>query len=80
MEMQTLIKFFMWCTLINSALFLLWAVSLMVAPDLVYRTQKKWFPISRNTFNVVMYSLLGLFKIIVLVFNIIPLLALLIIS
>ena len=80
MDMHMLIKFFMWCTIINSGRFLLWALSLMAAPDLVYRTQKKWFPLSRDTFNVVMYAFLGLFKLIVLVFNVVPLIALLIIS
>jgi len=50
----------------------------MFAPDLVYRTQSKWFPISRETFNVIMYSFLGLFKIVFLAFNVIPYVALLI--
>ncbi len=51
-----------------------------LAPDLVYRTQNKWFPIPRETFNVVIYSFLGLFKIFFLVFNAVPYVALLIIG
>jgi hypothetical protein len=52
----------------------------MLAPDLVYRTQIKWFPIPRETFNVVFYSFLGLFKIVFLVFNVVPYVVLLIVG
>ena len=80
MDIQTLTIFFMWCTIINGALLVLWITMYSLAPDLVYRTQNKWFPIPRETFNVVFYSFLGLFKIIFLVFNVVPYVALLIVG
>ncbi len=80
MDIQALTRFFMWCTIMNGALLLLWTTMFVFAPELVYRTQSKWFPISRETFNVVMYSFLGLFKIVFLVFNLVPYLALLIVA
>ena len=80
MDIQTLTTFFMWCTIINGAMFVLWATICMFAPDLVYRTQSKFFPIPRETFNVIIYSFLGLFKIFVLLFNVVPYVALLIIG
>ena len=80
MDIQTLTRFFMWCTIMNGALLLLWTAVFISAPGLVYRTQSKWFPIPRETFNVVMYSFLGLFKIFFLVFNLVPYLALLIVA
>ena len=80
MDIQTLTSFFMWCTIINAALFTLWAVMWLMLPDLVYRTQIKWFPIPRETFNVVFYSFLGLFKIFFLIFNVVPYVSLLIIG
>ena len=52
----------------------------ILAPDLVYRTQSKWFPIPREIYNVVMYSFLGLFKIVFIVFNVVPYVALLIVG
>ena len=79
MDIQTLTTFFMWCTIINGTLLFLWTIMLILAPDLVYRTQSKWFPIPRETFNVVIYSFRGLFKIFFLVFNVVPYVALLII-
>jgi len=80
MDIQTLTKFFMWCTIINGGILILWTAFSVLAPDLVYRTQSKWFPIPRETFNVVFYAFLGLFKIFLLVFNVVPYVALLIIG
>jgi hypothetical protein len=58
----------------------LWTVIHRIAPDAVYRTQKKWFRHSQETFNAVMYSFLGLFKIFFLFFNLVPFIALLVIG
>lgn len=81
MDIQTLTKFFMWCTIINGGLLGLWTVALMIAPSLVYRTQRKWFPLPQEkTFSVVMYGFLGIFKILFLIFNVVPYLALLIVG
>ena len=80
MDLKELTKFFMWCTIMNGTLLLLWTTMLIFAPELVYRTQSKWFPIPRETIDVVIYSFLGLFKIVFLVFNLVPYLALLIIA
>ena len=80
MSIQTLTSFFMWCTIINGGLLALWTSMFMVAPDMVYRTQSKWFPIPRETFDMVMYAFLGLFKIVFLVFNAVPYVALLIVG
>ncbi|NLS95813.1 MAG: hypothetical protein GXX96_27070 [Planctomycetaceae bacterium] len=80
MQLDTLTTFFMWCTVIDGALLVLWTVVFLFAPDLVYRTQSRWFPIPRQTFDVVMYGFLGLFKILFLVFNLVPYLALLIVG
>ena len=80
MDVQLLTGFFMWCTILNGALLVFWSTMFMLAPDLVYRTQSKWFAISQDTFNTVMYSFLGLFKIVFLVFNVVPYVSLLIVG
>jgi hypothetical protein len=80
MDVPTLTAFFMWCTVVNGALLVFWTTMCILAPDLVYRTQSKWFSISRETFNVVIYSFLGLFKIVFLVFNVVPYVALVIVG
>ncbi len=72
MDIQTLTSFFMWCTILNGSLLVFWAIVHMLAPNLVYRTQRKWFPIPRETFDVVFYAFLGMFKIMVVIFNVVP--------
>jgi len=53
MDIQKITDFFMWCTIINGGLLLLWTTISLLAPDLVYRKQNKWFPMPRETFTVV---------------------------
>jgi len=80
MDIQALIDFLMWCTIINGAM-LLYSVALFIlAPDLVYRIQSKMFPMERDKFNGIYYSFIGGYKILFLVFNLVPYLALRIIS
>jgi len=78
MDIHSLTNFFMWCTLINGSLLLFWTLLILFVPKLVYQTQSKWFPIKRETFDVIMYAFLGLFKVFFLFFNLVPYLVLLI--
>ena len=80
MDIQTVTTFFMWCTIMNGVLLVFWSTIFILCPDLVFRIHSKWFPVPRETFNVVVYSFLGLFKIIFIAFNVIPYLALLIVG
>ena len=80
MDIPTLTSFFMWCTIINGGLIIYTSVFLICAPDFIYRLQSKWFPISREAFNIIVYSYLGLLKILFFIFSLTPWLALLIIS
>lgn len=80
MDIQTMITFFMWCTIINGSLLALWTLFLMFAPDLMLRSQKMVLQTPKENFNVIMYSFLGLFKIFFLIFNVVPYIALLIIG
>ncbi len=80
MDIPTLTSFFMWCTIINVGLMFLWLVFWMAMPDFVYGMQSKFFPIPRETFNVVFYCFLGLFKIFVIIFCVVPYVALLIVG
>jgi hypothetical protein len=80
MDVQALTTFFMWCTIINGSLLLFWVTICVLVPDILYRTQSKLFPLPRETFTVVLYSFLGLFKIFFLIFNVVPFVALLIVG
>ncbi|HPS94268.1 MAG TPA: hypothetical protein PK600_07390 [Deltaproteobacteria bacterium] len=80
MDIEKLTRFFMWCTIMNGALLVLWTVVYLLVPDLVYRMQSIWFPLPRDTYDAAMYAFLGLFKILFLVFNVVPYVALLLVG
>jgi len=80
MGIEVLTRFFMWCTILNVGLLVFSFLMVVFAGDLMYRTHSKWFPMPRETFNVVLYSFIGAYKIVVYVFNIVPWVALAIIG
>jgi hypothetical protein len=80
MDIQMLTIFFMWCTLLNVGLLIVSFIMLFFAGDFVYKMQSKYFAMTRESFNASLYLIIGLYKIAVFVFNLIPWIALLIIS
>jgi len=78
METGTLKKFFMWCTIMNGGLLLFWSFLCLFALDWIYNMHSIWFQMPRETFNIVMYSFLGAFKLFVIGCNLVPYLALVI--
>ena len=81
MDIEMLRQFFMWCAILNvSLLVLLFLVAVCgFGSDFVYRIHSKLFPMPRDTFNTVLYLLIGVYRIFVFVFNIVPWIALTII-
>jgi len=79
MSILTLINFFMWCTIINACILVLSTIFLVFASDFMYRKHTKWFPMPKESFNVVIYSSLVIFEIVFVIFNLVPLVALLIV-
>ncbi len=80
MDIVTVRAFFLWCTVINGVLLVLSFLICAFAGDWVYRMHSRWFPISRESFNVAIYGFLGLFKMFVLGFNLVPYVALAIVG
>jgi hypothetical protein len=72
MDVQLLTQFFMWCTILNFGFLMFSFLFLVFGSAFVYRVHSKWFPMQRETFNVVLYSFLGMYKIVWLVFNVVP--------
>ena len=79
MSIPTLTNFFMWCTIINAGILTASTFFLVFATDFIYRRHTKWFPMPRESFNVVVYSSLVMFEIVFVVFNLVPFVVLLII-
>jgi hypothetical protein len=47
-----------------------------IAGDFIYKLHSKWFSMQREKFNMLIYSFLGLYKILWLVLNVVPWVAL----
>ena len=65
-----------WCSLINLVLLLLWGLAFMAAHDWMRRLHGRLFRMSDQTFDTVHYAGMGLFKLLWLVFNVVPYLVL----
>lgn len=65
-----------WCSLINLGLLLWWFLFLSLAHDWTYRVHSRWFKLSPERFDAIHYAGMAFFKIAVIVFNLVPYLAL----
>lgn len=73
---QGLSQFLLWCTALNYAVLTVWFLAFMVAHDGLYRLHTLWFKISREHFDTVHYASMAVYKIGVLLLNLVPYLAL----
>ena len=64
-----------WCSVINIILLLIWFIIFALARDWIYKMHSKWYKLSEDAFNTIHYAGIAFFKMLVLVFNIVPYLA-----
>lgn len=72
-EMETVL---LWSLGINYALLLIWAGAFIWAHDWMYTLHSRWFKLSSETFDAVHYAGMAVYKIGILLLNLVPLLAL----
>ena len=70
-------QFFMWSTLVNYLLLSTWFLAFSLAHDRLFKLHGRWFSLSPQAFDGMHYAGMAIFKILIFVFNISPLLALL---
>ena len=80
MTLQTVRAFLLWCSIINMGMLMLWFLMFSLAHDWIHRMHSKWFALSREKFDATHYLAMALFKTAVLMFNIVPYIALLIVG
>jgi hypothetical protein len=80
MNVETFTAFFMWCSIISTGIYLVWVLFLLSMPDFVYGVQTRWLPVPRETWNTIMFSFMGAFKVILILFIIVPYVSLLILG
>ncbi len=69
-----------WCTAINFGLLIVWFVGLLVAREWIRRLHGKWFRLSEESFDAIHYAVMAIFKLLIVVFNLVPYIALLIVG
>ena len=72
MDLEFWEQFFCWASLINVGVLCVWFMILMFTGDQVYRFHQIFFSISRKSFQTIQYALMGAFKLIIMVFNVVP--------
>ncbi len=72
MDMRILQEFLKWSTILNGSILIFSTLLLLVASDFIYSVHGQLFHLPREDFNVVIYSVLGLYKILILTFNLVP--------
>jgi hypothetical protein len=76
MRIETLRSMLAWCTLLNYAVLLIWFFVLMFARAWVFRLHTQWFKLSEEKFDTLHYQAMAVYKVLILVFNLTPYLAL----
>jgi hypothetical protein len=79
MNVETLRAALLWCGIINYTILLLWAVLVLLAPGLIH-WPCRWFRTSVEQIDAIHYGGIVLYKIAVLLFNLVPYIALRIVS
>ena len=59
MDIVTVKSLFMWCTLLNVVVLTISFLICTAAGDWVYRMHSKWFPMPRESFNVVISGIIS---------------------
>ena len=79
MYIDSFIDFFKWCSIINGIIIIVSVVIFSYFSDFSYKNNKKLFAGTKEEFNKTIYTILLCYKMIVLIFNIIPYFVLLVI-
>jgi hypothetical protein len=80
MTIEMFREFLGWATLINLGFVCYWFFFIVFAHDWTYRLHSRWFKMTIERFDSIHYAGMALYKIGTLMFNLVPYLALLIIS
>lgn len=76
MNMNEIKLALLWCFGINYAILFIWFGAFVLAHDRLYRLHARWFKLSVETFDAMHYAGLSLYKMGVILLNLVPLIAL----
>jgi hypothetical protein len=76
MTIESMRSFLLWCTVVNYAILVIWFLVFVFARDQMRRIHGRWFRLSDNQFDVLHYGAMAIYKIGIILFNLVPLVVL----
>lgn len=76
MNIAQLTDFLLYCTLINYVILLIWFFAFTFAKSWMKKLHRQWFNLSDQNFDVIHYSAMAVYKIGILLLNLVPFIAL----
>jgi len=80
MELDTLQSLLGWCLVINVVLYFLYVAMMLGAREWLVRQQAKWFALEPDRVRPILYQFLGAYKLLIIVLNFAPWLAVVIVN
>jgi len=80
MSVMGIKDFLLWCLALNYGFLLLWFAAFTFAHDGLFKLHGRWFRLSEVQFDSIHYAAMAVYKVGVLLFNLVPYLALLIVE
>jgi len=72
MSIESVRRALLWCTVINYGILLIWFLFFILAHDWLYLLHSRWFHMSVDQFDMLHYTGMGIYKIGVLLLNLVP--------
>ncbi|TMA10713.1 MAG: hypothetical protein E6J89_09805 [Deltaproteobacteria bacterium] len=76
MSFESVRRALLWCALLNYGILVVWFLFFMLAHDWMYLFHSRWFHISVEQFDLLHYAGMSIYKIGILLFNLVPFVAL----
>ena len=76
MSLERVRKVLLWCTVINYGVLLVWWLCFLFAHDWIHGWHSRWFHLSVEQFDALHYAGMALYKMGILLFNLVPAIAL----
>jgi hypothetical protein len=80
MSIQIIRNFLLWCTVVNYGVLLVWFLVFVIAHDWIQRIHGRWFRLSNDQFDALHYAGMSVFKIGIILFNLVPFVVLFIVA
>jgi hypothetical protein len=76
MTVESAQSFLLWCLVINYCILLLWFLVFWLGHDWMFRLHGRWFRMSNERFDAIHYAGMAVYKVGILLFNLVPYVAL----